>query len=275
MEIAATPRKPGVRTHVLLVVAMALVIAIVTCVCLLLIRHRLREQVTDDLSQDLNHSVITFQNLQAERLGALERENALLAELPTLKALLTSGDDLTIQDGAVVFWQISGTDLFALADPRDRIVAEYSKTGTASPTLRDGLKNLLISPGKHYLIDGKSLYACSLRPLYFGSDEDGTLLGYVISGVSIERTVQQISQLTGVEATFLSSGKIVASTLKPSLQASFSAQASSLSGNPLAPARVKLGNARFLAETEDLSKTASSPLQLVVLKSLEPEEQSI
>jgi signal transduction histidine kinase len=63
--------------------------------------------------------------------------------------------------------------------------------------------------------------------------------------------------------------------LKPSLQASFALQASSLSGNPLAPARVKLGNARFLAATEDLSSTASSPLQLVVLKSLEPEEQSI
>jgi signal transduction histidine kinase len=205
----------------------------------------------------------------------LERENTLLAELPTLKALMTSGDDLTIQDGAVEFWQISGTDLFALADPHDRIVAAYTKSGTATSILQDGLKNLLISSGKQYLIDGKSLYACSLRPLYFGSDDDGTLLGYVISGVSIERTVRQISQPTGVEATFLSSGKIVASTLTPSLQTSFATQLSSLSGNPRTPASVKLGDTHFLAATEDLSKTASSPLQLVVLKSLEPAEQSI
>ena len=112
--------KRGVRTHVLLVVAMALVIAIVTGVCLLLIRHRLREEVTDDLSQDLNHSVITFQNLEAEGVGALERENSLLTELPTLKALMTSGDDLAIQDGATEFWQLSGNDLFALADPGGR-----------------------------------------------------------------------------------------------------------------------------------------------------------
>jgi signal transduction histidine kinase len=231
--------------------------------------------VTEDLSQDLEHSVTAFQNLQSERLGALERENALLAELPTLKALMTSGDDLTIQDGAVEFWQISGTDLFALADSRDRIVAAYTKSGTASSTLQDGLKNLLASSGKHYLIDGKSLYACSVRPLYFGSDENGTLMGYVISGVSIERTVRQISQPTGVEATFLSSGKIVASTLSTSLQTSFAIQLSSLSGNPLAPLKVKLGDAHFLAVTEDLSTTASSPLQLVVLKSLEPAEQSI
>jgi signal transduction histidine kinase len=273
--IVSLRRRQGIRTYALLVFGMAVVTLIVTSLCALIIRSRWRAQVTEDLSQDLEHSVTAFQNLQSERLGALERENALLAELPTLKALMTSGDDLTIQDGAVEFWQISGTDLFALADSRDRIVAAYTKSGTASSTLQDGLKNLLASSGKHYLIDGKSLYACSVRPLYFGSDENGTLMGYVISGVSIERTVRQISQPTGVEATFLSSGKIVASTLSTSLQTSFAIQLSSLSGNPLAPLKVKLGDAHFLAVTEDLSTTASSPLQLVVLKSLEPAEQSI
>ena len=185
-------RKRGIRTYALLVLGMAVVTLIVTSLCVLIIRYRWRAQVTEDLSRDVAHSLSSFQSLQAERLGALQRENALLAELPTLKALMTSGDDLTIQDGAMEFWQLSGTDLFALADPRNRIVAVYTNSGTVSSTLQDGLRNLLTSSGKHYLIDGKSLYACSLRPLYFGSDESGTLLGYVISGVSIERTVRGV-----------------------------------------------------------------------------------
>src|ERR1700683_147042 len=125
-------KKRGIRTYALLVLGMAVVTLIVTSLCVLIIRNRWRAQVTEDLSQDLEHSVTAFHDLQAERLGSLERENALLAELPTLKALMTSGDDLTIQDGAVVFWQISGTDLFALADPSDRIAAVYTKTGTPS-----------------------------------------------------------------------------------------------------------------------------------------------
>jgi signal transduction histidine kinase len=254
---------------------MALVTAIVTCVCLLLIRHRLRAQVTDDLSQDLNHSVITFQDLQAERVGALERENSLLAELPPLKALMTSGDELTIQDGATVYWQLSGNDLFALAYPNGRVVAVYTKGAPVDATLREGLKTLLVSPGKHYLIDGQGLYVCSLRPLYFGSDEDGTLLGYVISGVSIERTVRQISQPTGVEATFLSDGQVVASTLSLSGQASLVMQPRLFSGTPQAPSTVNFGSTRFLAATEDLSAAATSPLKLVVLKSFEPAEHSI
>jgi signal transduction histidine kinase len=267
--------KQGVRTYLLLVVVMALVIAFVTGLSLLLIRYHLRRQVTDALSQDLNHSVINFQNLQVERLRALERENVLLSELPTLKALMTSGDDLTIQDGAAEFWQLSGTDLFMLADPSGRVVAAYAKGASADTTLRLGMKTLLAFPGKHYLIDGRSLYACVLRPLYFGSDKDGTLLGYVLSGVSIERTLRQVSQPTGVEATFLSDGQIVASTLEPAVQLSFARNPLMVSGLSRVPATIRLGNAKFLSATEDLSATATSPLQLVVLKSFEPAEQSI
>jgi signal transduction histidine kinase len=267
--------KQGVRTHLLLVVAMALVIAVVTGLSLLLIRHDLRLQVTDDLSLDLDHSVVTFQNLQTERLRALERENALLAELPTLKALMSSGDDFTIQDGAVEFWQLSGTDLFVLADPSGRIVAAYANNASADRTLRQGLQVLLASPGKHYLIDHGSLYACAVRPLYFGSEQEGTLLGYVVSGVSIERTLRQVSQPTGVEATFLSDGQIVASTLEPAVQLSLAKELPSASGQSRVPAVIRLGNAKFLSATEDLSATATSSLQLVVLKSFEPAEQSI
>jgi signal transduction histidine kinase len=231
--------------------------------------------VTDDLARDLDRSVLSFHNLQAERLGGLERENALLAELPTLKALMTSGDDLTVQDGAVEFWQLSGDDLFALADPSGRVVAAYTKGTSIGNNLRQGLKALLSVPGKHYLIDGGSLYACSVRPLYFGSDEDGTLLGYVVSGISIERTVRQISQPTAVDATFLSGNRIVASTLEPATQANLVTQPLLLAGTPGAPSTLKLGSARFLAAAEDLSATSTSPLQLVVLKSFEPAERSI
>jgi signal transduction histidine kinase len=275
MEIAGTREKQGFRTHVLLVVAMALVIAIVTCVCLLLIRHQLRAQVTDDLSQDLAHSVIAFQDLQAERVVGLDRENSLLAELPTLKALMTSGDELTIEDGATEFWQLSGADLFALVYPNGRAVAVYAKGAPVDETLRRGLKTLLASPEKRYLIDGQGLYVCSLRPLYLGTDESGTLLGYVISGVSIERTVRQISQPTGVEATFLSDGQVVASTLSSSGQASLVAQLRLFSGTPQTPSTVNFGSTRFLAATEGLSAAATSPLKLVVLKSFEPAEHSI
>jgi len=268
-------KKHGVRTHMLLVVTMALVIFVVTGLSLFLIRHQLRVQVAEDLTQDLDHSVVSFQTLQEERVSALERENALLAELPTLKALMTSGDDLTIQDGAAEFWRLSGTDLFVLADPGGRVVAAYGKNAPADTTLRQNLKRLLSSPGKPFLIDRGSLYACAVRPILFGSDEDGTLLGYVVSGVSIERTVRQISEPTGVEAAFFSSGQVVASTLEPAAESALAKQPPLLIGASLVPVTVTIGNTPYLWAMKDLSATATSPLQLVVFKSLEPAESSI
>ena len=266
--------KTGVRTQMLLVIAMALVIVMVTGLSLLLIRQRLRRDVAVQLSQDLNHSVITFQNLQEERLRALQRENSLLAQLPTLKALMTSGDDLTIQDGATEFWQLSGNDLFALVDPGSRLVAVYAKGARPDETLRSGLQTLVGSPNKRYVIDGKNLYVCSLQPLYFGGD-DGTILGYVISGLSIERTVRQISQPTDAEATFLSGGTVMASTLDPSAQNKLAAETIASSNVQSRSLVVLLNSTRFLADTEDLSSEATSPLKLILLKSFQPAERSI
>lgn len=265
--------RQGVRTHMLLVLAMALVTGIVTGLCLLLIRHRLRVEVSEDLARDLDHSVAAFQDLQSERLAALDRENALLADLPTLKALMTSSDDVTIQDGATEFWQLSGNDLFALADSRGRIVAAYTNDDSGLPALHDGLESLLASPQRHYLIDGGALYACSVRPLYFGG-QNGTLLGYVVSGASIARSVRHISQPAGVEAAFLSDGKVFAGTLPSMLQPGFASQPL-LSHVEHHPFPVQFGKTRFLAATEELSAAATSPLRLVVLKSFEPAEQSI
>lgn len=254
---------------------MASVIAVVTGSSLLLIRHRLLNQVTQDLSQDLDNSVTIFRNLQREQLSALQRENALLARLPTLKALMTSGDDLTIQDGAAEFWRLSGTDMFVLVDPSYRIVAVYTKSGIADQALRDGVNILLNSPDKHYLVDGRLLYACAEQPLYFGSDQQGTLLGYVVSGVSLDRTVRQISEPTGVEAAFLSNGRVVAGTLQASVQDNLAQQSSLHSKAAAVPATVTLETARYLSANEDLSPVATSQLRLVVLKSFTPAERSI
>jgi len=268
-------KEQGIRTRVLLVAAMVLIIAGVTSGSLLLVRHRLQAQVAGDLSGDLIQSVKTFQDLQAERMAALERENALLADLPSLKALMTTSDPPTIQDGAAEFWKVSGNDLFALADGNGHVVAAYTKGMLNDPGLRAGLEVLLAAPSTRYLVSDR-LFACSVQPLYFGSKETGTLLGYVISGIAIERgTVQHISEPTGVEVTFMSRGRTVASTLDPSLQLGLAAQPGFSANTPQAPVSVRLGNSRYLVAMQDLSSSASAPLQLVVLKSFDPAERSI
>lgn len=266
----------GIRTRMLLVAATALIIAGATFCSLLIVRHRLQAQVTDNLSADLTHSVATFQNLQVQRLNALDRENALLADLPSLKALMTTSDKRTIEDAGVEFWMVSGNDLFALADNQGQVVAAYTRDQHADATIYTGLHNLLDTPANHYLVNGSRLYACSVRPLYFGRERDGTLLGFVVSGFAIDRDILgKISQATTADAAFISGGHALASTLEPAVLKELTARPLPTSRGADAPVFVELGNERFIAAVEDLSSNSSAPLRLVVLKSLDQAQQSI
>lgn len=265
----------GTRTRVLLISAMAAIIAVATCASLLTIRHRLASVLTANLAADLMRSITTFGNLQAQRMRALDRENALLADLPDLRALMTTSDDRTIENGGARFWKVSGNDLFALANRDGRIVAAYS-SGTVSPTnLRGDLASVLTASSRSYVVSGNCLYATSVRPLYFGSETDGTILGYVISGFAIDRgAIGQLSDATGVNAAFLSGTRVLASSMSPALEADLAAR-------PIPGAEgerevtVTLGNEPYLAVVRDLSSQSTAPLVLVELKSLAERESAI
>ncbi len=264
----------GVRTRALLIAAMAAVIATATLASLLLIRYRLLEQVTQGLSSNLTRSVNTFQDLQAQRLQALDRENALMADLPTLKALMTTSDPRTIENEAVDYRNVSGSDLFALADMEGHVIAAIANGSVPDAQLAGDLQAVMNSPARLYLVSRGKLYACSVRPLYFGSETRGALLGYVISGFAIDRNLlDEISQATMSEATFVSNGETLASTLPASTQESLIRQQGSLTGPGAKP--MDLGDERYLAVVTDMTSRASAPLKLVVLRSFSAADRSI
>ncbi|AXC10350.1 periplasmic sensor signal transduction histidine kinase [Acidisarcina polymorpha] len=267
----------GVRTRVLLIAALIAVIVTVTGGSLLIVRDRVRRQVAQDLSADLTHSLSTFQNIQRQRRDVLIRENELLADLPSLKALMTTGDKRTIADGAIDLWKVSGSDLFALVDAYGRVLIVYTKGRPPSETLVEALQQTMTRPQEHYLTADGRLFDFSMRPLYFGGEAQGTLLGYVISGYQIDRNViGLIGHASGDDAAFLAGPNIVASTLSPELQQElllkFPSLLSTVSGRN---AEVVLGGDHYLGTGADLSGEAEGQLRLVVLKSFAQANRSI
>ena len=266
----------GIRTRVLLIAATAIIIGSATFASLLTIRHRLQEVVMANLSADLLRSIATFEDMQAQRMSALDRENSLLADLPSLKALMTTSDERTIEDGAVEFWKVGGNDLFALANRDGRIVAAYDEGERAAPTLRTDLESLLSGSPRPYVVSGNRLIACSVKPLYFGSQAEGTILGYAISGFYIDRSaVGQLSRATGVEAIFKTRQRILVSSLSSAANGVLDANQISAPQGRSDSITVKIGGERYLAVARDLSPDASAPLELIELKSLDQEERTI
>ena len=95
---------------------MLLTSAGLTAVSLLIVQRTVENQVRRNLRVDLADSVETFRNVQRDRESSLARSAELMADLPVLKALMTSRHAPTIQDASREMFRLSGGDLFALAD---------------------------------------------------------------------------------------------------------------------------------------------------------------
>src|SRR5260370_16409766 len=79
---------------------------------LLFIRHTVNVEVERNIRDGTNASVRAFETVQRQRELQLSRTAAMLAELPTLKALMTTEHAPTIQDGSDTFWKLAGGGLF-------------------------------------------------------------------------------------------------------------------------------------------------------------------
>ena len=100
---------------------------------LVFIRHTVNVEVERNIRDGTNASVRAFETVQRQRELQLSRTAAMLAELPTLKALMTTEHAPTIQDGSETFWKLAGSDLFVLAKPDREVVALHMTTPGWAP----------------------------------------------------------------------------------------------------------------------------------------------
>ncbi|HEV2326582.1 MAG TPA: HAMP domain-containing sensor histidine kinase, partial [Terracidiphilus sp.] len=272
---AVLNRGPGIRTQILLILAMSLITAGATLVSMMAIRGPLQNLFTQELSADLDRSLATFESMQAQHLAALDRENAVIADEPRLKALMTTSDERTIQDGGSEFWKVGGNDLFALADRDGNIKAAYLKGVSPDAVLRADLQRLLVLRKANFLVSSEGLFGCSVQPLYFGSRAEGSLLGYVISGFAIDReSVQELSGATDVKAVFRSGDRILAGSLSAADSSGLPAVIPATS-TLAQPHTIFINGRRFFAVSHDLSPRSTAPLTLVEMESLDQEERAI
>jgi signal transduction histidine kinase len=257
------------RMRTILLVALLSLACGLTVMSLVVIHGVLQRQIRDNLVAGLSGSTLTFQNLQRQRQQSLDREVALLADLPILKALMTTHDLKTIQDSGADFWRISDSDLFALIDASGDVAAVYSRVDL--PDRRDlelQLGRLLTAPPfERYLLTNRHLYQVSLHPLVFGPEATGTPLGYVVVGSAIDdRVGREVREAADADVVFLGADQIVFSTLKPSVTGEFREPPAGLDSQS-DPIDLRLGNEHYLATSLTLPALSELPVRLYVLKS--------
>lgn len=269
----------NIRLRTQLLIANLLIICALTGAILFILRSKVRSEIDQQVRDSTGASVHAFTSVQKQRELQLSRTAALLAELPTLKAMMTTEHAPTIQDASAPFWRLAGSDLFLVADTTGKVLGFHVRGGswkseTAEAELRQSLEQG--QDAAWWYADGE-LYWVFLRPITSGAGIDSNQLGFIAVGEQVDSTVaQQLAVVAGSQIVLASGDRIIASTFprsdEPALQGLLRTAAGDRSDSSL---DLTLGSDEYAVKSVLIHDSASMPVRCYVLVSLGSANRSI
>ena len=266
-------RLPRVRLRTKFLLSLLLVSAGLTTGTLLIVRDAVEKRVRESIREDLRNSCPHLRSFDRQRDATLSRAANLLANLPNDRALMTTRDKVTIQDGSEDVWRRSASDVLVLADARGQVDALRSSStdleaGTAEALLQHSLQ---AGNARDWWFGGGHLYQIWIQPIYFGREADNNVLGYLAVGHEVDsRAAKDFGTVASSEVAFESGSTLVASTFAAPQQLELARRLSGASSKEAAGGQeIQLGNEHYLATTVALSVKTDPRVSLTVLKSLD------
>jgi signal transduction histidine kinase len=260
------------RLRTQLLIGTLLIICALIGAILFIVRQTVQAGVAGDVRGKTEASLRAFANVQRQRELELSRTAALLAELPTLKALMTSDDPLTIQDGSDPFWRLAGSGLLLLANPGGRILGLHvARPGWSTGVVEGDLARSLSRGDESawWYADGQ-LYWVFLRPISAGSGRDLKPLGVVAVGYQVDSSVaEQLSEVAGSQIALATGEKVIASTLSADDEDEFAKLIGQRPARDGEAHPISLGVHAYELASVSLRKNAQAPILCYVLMPLE------
>jgi signal transduction histidine kinase len=198
-----------------LLIAALLIILGLTGSLLLFVRRTVDKEIQKQVREGTEESVRTFETVQRQREVQLTRTAAMLADLPTLKALMPA-DSPTIQDASENFWKLAGSDLFVLAKPDSRIVALHmTRPGSSAASVQQDLqRSLAVGEDASWWYDDGRLYWVFLHSIISGAGSTTRQLGTLAVGYQVDSAVaQQLENAANNQIALITHETVIASTL--------------------------------------------------------------
>jgi len=263
-----------VRLRTKFLLSLLAISAGLTAATLWVVSYNVEKRVRESFREELHNSAKTYATFEQQRETALVRSAQMLANLPNVRALMTTEDVATIQEESASIWELSGGDLLVLANRSGKIVGLQTRAKDFSPAqAQESLRNSMQrGESRNWWFGGGHLYEVWLQPIYFGAAKQAIVMGLLAVGHEIdENKARDFSRVVSSEVIFRCGDAVVASTLP-------AAQGSSLvrlpnSGGPAGEGDITgeldYGKERYLATTVSLSTAGEPPVTLSVLKSLD------
>ena len=261
------------RLRTQLLISGLLIICGLTWAIVLVIRHTLRSEITQQMRVSTDASIRAFESVQHQREQQLARSAAMLASLPTLKALMTTEHAPTIQDASEAFWRLGGSDLFLLADSDGRLLGMHVRrpgfdTGQAEVELKRSLNQG--EDAAWWYADGQ-LYQVFLHSIQAGSGSDSQQLGVVALGYQVDTAVaEQLAAVAESQVALTTGTNVIASTLSLGEQAELQHWIAVDGVHSTLPHELTLDGSEYEAGSVFIHRAPGTPVQCYVLMSLEP-----
>jgi signal transduction histidine kinase/ActR/RegA family two-component response regulator len=263
----------SIRLRTKFLLSLLAISAGLTTATLLIVRYSVQKGVRTSIEEDLRNSVNTYRSFERQRQATLTRSAELLANLPNVRALMTTGDEPTIQDGSAEVWHQSGSDLLVLANRSGTVMGlQTSNTsldrGMAQAFLR---RSLVKQNEKDWWFDRGHLYEVWIQTIYFGAPSENSTIGFLVLGHQIDQqAAKDSSNIVASEVAFFFGNTLIASTLSADQQAEL---AGKIPGPMALPEEIKLAQERYLETCVQLSPGGEVEVSLSVLKSLDKATQ--
>jgi signal transduction histidine kinase len=262
------------RLRTELLIANLLIICALTGAILLIVRHTVRSEIDQEVREGTDASVRAFQTVQRERELQLSRTAALLAELPPLKALMTTDDALTIQDGSERFWQLAGSDLLVLADPDGQVLGFHARKPGWDPQLAESVLRKSIERDERaaWWYAGGQLYWVFLNPIVIGTENNGKQIGLIVVGYQVDSTVAEHLALgSGSQIVLATGDNLIASTLPEAADGELHKWIAEEGGSSDTDTReINLSEGQYQVASVLIHSGPPAPVRCYVLMSLEP-----
>ena len=255
------------RLRTQLLIATLLLIGALTTASLLIVRYTVRSQVDQQVRQGISASLQAFKSVQRQREAQLSRSAALLSELPTLKALMTT-DAITIQDGATPFFRLSLSDLLVLSNNEGKVMALHlSRPGWSRAAAERHLKvSLDDNAAANWWYDEGRLYWVFVRPITAGSEANQKQLGLIASGYQVDESfAEQLARVAGGQIALTSKDDVIATTLSSSNERELESQLKTMTVPEGSTEEITLGDTKYEMASVQLQESLPTPVRCYVL----------
>jgi signal transduction histidine kinase/CheY-like chemotaxis protein len=157
------------------------IVFLLTAAVLLLVQARMKEQVRSDLAANMRQESRVYAEVEKVRREQSRQTAEMVADQPSLKALMSTNDSLTVQDASTSILIESHADLLILESEGGEVLALHAKSVDVTAAMADPLMKSSSGEEDWWFINGH-LYDVNFVPIVAGNGVEERVLGRMALG---------------------------------------------------------------------------------------------